>query len=92
MQAGTNLPGPGARASLFCRCARKAAPYGASEERREISVYILGLRCYNIPNAGKGAPFMQRIVRILRNLGKKGDFLLLFMSLLATVFVCVVIS
>ena len=27
MQAGTNSPGPGARASLFCRCSQDAAPY-----------------------------------------------------------------
>ena len=35
---------------------------------------------------------MQRIVRILRNFGKKGDLLLLFLCLLATGFGCVVIS
>ena len=48
------LPGQFATGQPLPPCVREAAPYGASEERREISVYILGLGATISPMLGKG--------------------------------------
>ncbi len=86
------LPGQFATSQPLPPCVREAAPYGASEERREISVYILGLVLQYPQCWERSLRLCRGIVRILREFREKGRLLLLFLCLLATGFGCVVIS